>query len=179
MKVLSRLFGRESKEPSELSKVLMHAAFSGEAGRPITEHEMMESLGINVHMIEDTSLTHFLEELSKERNDKKEIVGFDLDIVALRIMVSKLIRTSYVDPIDAQIAQLETERFITRIEMELDEDTYEYGGTNFLEACGKIISTAWSDSINGRKAKILKVMPKAFEISVPSEAEKKKGGGVF
>jgi hypothetical protein len=55
------------------------------------------------------------------------------------------------------------------VEMEMDEDTYEYGGTNLLEAIAKVIQTAWSDAKSGRKAKLLKVTPRVFEISMPTQ----------
>jgi len=77
-----------------------------------------------------------------------------------------------VDPIDVEIAQLEVERFIDRVEMNMDEDTYEFGGTNLLEAFGKIIQTAWSDAKDGKKARLLKAQGRVIEVGMPEKKTK-------
>ena len=163
---------RNKGQSKEVKAAVMTGVLMGEAQRPISQQEIIEQLGINIHIIEDDRLNALLEGMAVMRNKDGNVDEVDLDALALRVMASKLIRSSWVDPIDADIAQLEVERFINRVEMNMDEDTYEYGGTNLLEAVGKIIQTAWSDAKNGRKAKLLKVTPRVFEISMP---EKKKG----
>lgn len=175
MGLLSRFLGRGKQVDGEFKKGLTQIALGGELARPLTEQEMREQLGINVHMIDDETLTKFLEDLSKGI-DGKGNQTIDLDAASLRILASKLLRTSYIEPIDALIGQLEVENLIARMELEMNEEEYELGGTNFLEATGQLIKTAYSDSVNGRKAKLLKVTPKAFEINIPEQDKKKKGG---
>lgn len=165
---------RNKKTNSETSMIATHAAIMSDASRPVSETEMMEQLGINIHMIEDDKLNTFLETISVVKDCKGKI-EVDLNTLALRIMSTKLIRASWVDPIDVDIAQLELERLINRVEMDMDEDTYEYGGTNLLEAMAKVIQTAWSDAKNGRKAKLMKVTPRIYEITMTEPGKKKQG----
>ncbi len=165
-------FRRGKKENQEVRNAMKYGAVMGEAGRPVTDQEMMESLGINIHVIEDERLTSMLERAAFQNNGNEE--GVDLNLFSLRIMTSKLIRSSWVDRIDAMIGQLEAERLVNRIELNMDEDTYEYGGTNLLDAMVKLIQTAWSDATDGRKAKLLKVTPRVFEIGM-RETKKKEG----
>jgi len=155
--------------------VATHAALMGSMSRPPDVKEMMDELGINIHMIEDDKLNIFLENIALIKNGDDKVEDIDLNALALRIMSTKLIRASWVDPIDVEIAQLELERLINRVEMDMDEDTYEYGGTNLLEAMSKVIQTAWADAKNGRKAKLMKVTPKVFEITMTEPGKKNKG----
>jgi len=155
--------------------VATHAALMGSLSRPVSDTEMMEQLGINIHMIEDDKLNSFLENISTIKDGDNKITDIDLNTLALRIMSTKLIRASWVDPIDVDIAQLEVEALIDRIELDMDEDTYELGGSNLLEAMGKVIQTSWSDAKNGRKAKLMKVSPKVYEITMTEPGKKKQG----
>jgi len=132
-----KIFRRGKKETSEAHKIVMHSAVLGDSQRPIAEAEIVQALGINIHTIEDDKLNHYLEQLSFIKNGEGEVVDVDLNALALRVMATKLIRASWVDPIDVDIAQLDMEAMIHRVEMDMDEDTYEYGGTNFLEAVRK------------------------------------------
>ncbi len=173
-KILSALMNRgKGKELSDLQKAVVHSITAAEGSRPLSEHEEAQNLGINRAMIQDDGLLKWLDALAKVKGSDPNYPIIDLNMLALRIKASPLLRTSYVDEADAKIAMLEAEQFIDRVEMELDEDTYDYGGTNFLEAMKDIIITSWADSTNGRKAKLLKVQPKAFEISVPEQQQKK------
>lgn len=167
---------RGKKEPSELQKAAIHSIIAGESGRTASEREDAAILGINLNMIQDEGLTKWLDRLSviktngKDGNPSDAFV--DLNMLALRFKCSSLIRTSYVEAADAQIAMMEAEQFVDRIEMDLDEDNYEYGGTNLLEAICDVIKTSWADSVNGRKAKLLKVSPKVFEVNLPEQQKK-------
>ncbi|RLI22927.1 hypothetical protein DRO45_00140 [Candidatus Bathyarchaeota archaeon] len=179
MKFLDRLFKRGQKN-GEAEQALIHGLAVGESQRPLTEQEMLEALGINIHMIEDQSVKDILSGMSYDvrvTEDGKVVPTGDVDInmLAMTVATSKLIRTSYVDPIDAEIGQLEAERFVLRQLIGMDEDTYELGGHNFLDALSQIIKTAWSDAKHGRKAKLLKVMAKSFEVRTPEQTGKEKG----
>jgi hypothetical protein len=163
----------KGKELTEQQKISIHSIFSGESSRSLSEREDAALLGINREMIHDDSLEKWLEKLSVLKSEEDEPI-VDMNMMALRIKSSCLIRTSFVDPIDARIHMLEAEQFVERVELDMDEDTYDYGGTNFLEAVKDVIVTGWSDSVNGRKAKLLKVTSKAFEVSVPEQQQKQK-----
>jgi len=166
----------QTKVDPELKRAMVHAGVLGDSQRPISQQELLQQMGINLQIIEDEGLNSLLERMSfieNKDNDGNETVTVDLDTLALRVMSSKLIRTSFVDPIDAEIAQLEVDRFIDRVEMNMDEDTYEFGGTNLLEAFGKVIQTAWSDAKNGKKARLLKASGRVIEVGMPQS--KKEG----
>lgn len=170
---LNRLLRRgDNSDRAEGKFQVTHGILSGDSMRPQSEQEMIEQLGINYHMLEDDELSRILMNLAITKNDGQE-AEIDLNALAMRIDASKVIRASYVEPIDAEIAQLEAERSVNRIELSLNEDTYEYGGTNLLEAYSRFVKTAWSDATKGRKAKLLKVISKSFEVNIP-EAGKKK-----
>lgn len=178
MKFFDRLFGRKS-EDKETRNLVIQGLAAGESQRPLTEQEMMESLGINIHMIEDSRVSDILSGMSCEveaGGDGKPVVrDVDLNMLAMVVATSKLIRTSYVDSVDAEIGQLEAERFVLRQLIGMNEDTFELGGYNFLDAVSQIIKTAWSDAKMGRKAKLLKVTAKTFEVHTPEKGEEKRG----
>jgi hypothetical protein len=147
----------------------------GESQRSPVDSELMEQLGINIHLIEDEDLNNLLNKLAIIEGKDGSPPEIDMNALALRVMASKLIRGSWVDPIDVDIAQLELECFMDRIEMSMDEDTYEFGGTNLLEAIAKVVYTAWSDAKGGRKAKLMKVRARLLETAVTETAKKREG----
>lgn len=176
MSFILNILRRGKKEPSDLQKAVMANIITSDAGRTASEREDAALLGINLNMIQDEGLTKWLDRLSVIKTDGHDgnpgeaIV--DLNMLALRFMCSSLIRTSYVEPIDAEIAMMETEQFVNRIELQLPEDSYEFGGSNLLEAICAVIKTSWADAVNGRKAKLLKVSPRVFEVNLPEQQKK-------
>lgn len=177
MSFLGKLFGKGKKGYDDKQMAMMHGVLTNQSGMSTSDREALMNLGINREMITDDNLFRILGLLTvrtEDNGDGKPIVqDINPNMLAIRIMASQLIRCSFVDPIDAEIAMLESDRLIKRIEIVMDEDTYEYGGANFLDACNEIIKTAWCDAKNGRKAKLLKVMLKSFEITMP-EVQKKR-----
>lgn len=168
-----KLFRRNKEQNPELKSATTYATVLGESQRSPMDRELMEQLGINIHLIEDEGLNNLLNQLAILKDKDGNPNEYDMNALALRVMASKLIRGSWVDPIDVEIAQLELECFMDRIEMSLDEDAYEFGGTNLLEAIAKVIYTAWSDAKGGRKAKLMKVRARVLETAI-TEARKKR-----
>jgi len=152
----------------------------GESQRSLTQEQTMQDLGINIHMIEDENLISLLQsmsvELEKDDSGNTVIKNVDLNMIATVIMASKLIRTSWVDPIDADIMQLRLKRFMIRQELDMNEDEYELGGTNFNDALYTLLYTAWCDAKNGRKPKLLKVYGKSLEVRVAENKGKGQQG---
>ena len=178
---IKRILGKK-KEDDPLKHVALHGMVAGESQRPLTQQQLMQELGINIHMIEDENVNALLGSMSvdveNDGNGNPIVKDVDLNMLAMIIMTSKLIRTSFVDPIDSEIGQLDAERFVIRQELDLDEETYELGGTNLNDALSQLIKTGWSDAKNGRKAKLLKVLAKTFEVRIPEAGGKKKEGWV-
>lgn len=176
--VFDRLRGK-SQEPSDFQKAMIHSIVTADTQKTQAEHEEAQQLAINLPMLRDDYLLKTLESMAivkyysqADKEKKNPLAHINWDLLALRAKASPLIRTSYVDPIDTLIAQVESEIFVLRIEMNLNEDEYELGGTNFLEAMGDIFMTAWSDAKEGRKAKLLKVAPREYQISIPEPQKK-------
>jgi len=179
---LSSVFNKKSQTSEDVKQTALHGLVQGDSQRPMTQQQMMEQLGINIHMIEDDTVKQMLQSMSvevKENNGKLVTTGnIDVNMLAMLVMTSKLIRTSFVDPIDSEIGMLDAERFVIRQEIDFDEETYELGGSNLNDAISQLIKTAWCDAKNGRKAKLLKVTAKTFEVRMPEAKKKGEGGWV-
>ncbi len=186
---LGRILGKGGKPDAiEYRRTMVHNIVGNEMGKPMTETEAARELGIDLQMIEDDNVNRVLRYMSGMETkavgaDGQPIMDasgqavtdgdMDLNMLATMFMTSKLIRTGYADPIDVEIAQAEAQLFVDRIELDLNEDEYELGGTNFLDALKQIILMNFSCAKNGRMAKLLKVTGKAYEIRMPGERKKK------
>jgi hypothetical protein len=165
-----------------------HGLVVADSGRTQSELEQIRELGINRLMIDDDKLDQFLESFSikiayipdpKDPKGKK-MVPVKIPVhkwAAVFMARSSLIRTSYVDNIDAQIGMIRSRRLLRKVKMTLSEEEYEEGAALLLEAVGMICDTAWCDAIDGRKAKLMKVNPKTFEIQWKGEQKKGSSGG--
>lgn len=174
--ILSKLRGKGGAQASEFDKAVVHALVSADTQRSETEHEEARLLAINKPLLMDDWLLGTLERLAviEWTDDKGQPrVHVDWDALAMRTKDSPVLRGSYVDPIDAQIRMVKSRRFAGRIELMTSEDEYELGATNFYEAMDDHYATTWADATNGRKAKLLKVSPRQFEISMPEHKQEK------
>jgi len=153
--------GRKKEEPTETQKVMMHSVLLGDSQRPVSQTEMMEQLGINIHLFRSSQLEGAIKQLYKIAVDEKGSV--DLDLVALATLTDGLIRVSRISKLDSHIGYLKTRRILRRIEM--NSPPIE-GIINLLEAIELERMTAWSDAEGGWKAKLTKVTPRTYEISM-------------
>jgi hypothetical protein len=164
---------RNKKTDPALREAAMQAVVMGDTQKSQPEREMIESLGTNYHMMHDDPIELVLE---RDANINDNPMS-----AALRVHLSPLIRTAYIEPDDAEIYKLEAERDIALLEMDMDEETYEYGGSFLLQAYLHVIKTGYDDAKRGRKAQLLKVVPRVSRVSVQSETTKKQqsDGGLF
>jgi hypothetical protein len=161
-----------------------HGMVMADASRSVSDMEAIRELGINKHMITDDKVDQILEGMAtlavveKDPISKKDVVKKYTvpKWAAAFIARSQLIRTSYNEKHDAYIGMLQTEDLLDQVAMKMTEEEYENGGGLLLQAIQLLCDTAWSDSIDGRKAKILKVSPKTYEISWRNEKKGGKGG---
>lgn len=158
--------------------------FSSENSRQTNDVEMRQALGTNIHMIEDEGLLSQIEAFSKYPVDvvtfetevspsgavtsktitkPKELI--DWNMVSLRVLSSKVIRTSWIDPKDADIYKEELEYAVEELKENLSQAEYQRKGP-FYDAVKFMLLTAIDDAVNGRKARLLKVQLKGFELSV-------------
>lgn len=146
----------------EIKASLAYGILSGESHRPEQQREMMDDLQINFHLIRSHRLESVLEQLYKMALEQDN-GNPDLDLIALGALVDGLIRVSHLEPIDAQIGYLKTRRILRRIEMNSPQ---REGIINLIEAIELERMTAWNDAIGGWKAKLTKVTPKTFEVTM-------------
>jgi hypothetical protein len=161
-----------------------HGITIADAQRSQSDYEAARELGINLHMINDDKVNSFLEGMAinttmgKDPVSKKDVIIRSAvpKYAAVFIARSSLIRTSMIDPIDAQIGMLETKDLLLEVQMSMSEEEFEGGGALMLDAVKLITDTAWLDAQGGRKAKLMKVSPKSYEVSF-KEAKKGDNGG--
>ena len=153
----------------EIKTALTHGILTGQSTRTQMSHEERMSLLINIHLIEDENIIDTINTFIKFCADNNVI---DFDLFALRILVSKLIRTSRLERIDAYILMLKARQIIRRIEMNMPNELVEAGVLNYIESIEILLETAFCDAAGGWKAKLTKVTPRYFEVTMP---ESKKG----
>ena len=158
-----------------------HGITVSDSGKTQTDIEVQRELGINRLLITDDDMNDLVKGMAF---NVVKVIGSDGKLVeqttivprwaAVFIIRSQLIRTSYNSKHDAYIGMLETEDLLDKVAMQMSELEYENGGSLLLQAIQLLAETAWSDSIEGRKAKLLKVSPKTYEIGFRGQ-DKKSG----
>ncbi len=172
---------RKNKPVDPTKMAFGHGLAVADAQRSPSDIEEAKLLGINQHMINDDRMRQFLEGMAIESHVEK-INNKDVIIrnavpryAAVYIASSSLIRTSIIDPIDAQIGILETRCLLRKVKMSMTEAEYENGGALMIDAVKLVNETAWLDAQGGNKAKLLKVSPKSYEVTF-RESNGQKGG---
>ena len=160
---------RRKQEPTETEKLTYQAGIIGELQRGPSEQEMIAPLGINYHMIHDDDIEKLL--LLSFSNEKE----FNHRL-AMRVLASSLFRTSFLDPLDAELYKLEIECEFDDIEIALDEESYEEGELNVISAYRLLCQNAIDDAKFGRKPKLLKAYTKELTVKTSSE---RKGGKIL
>lgn len=159
--MLDWLFRRGKKGLDEKQQSLVYGVLSNPYIVNEDDKMLREQIGTNEVIIRDVQLLSMLERLRTIAAQNNEL---DFDIMALEGLVSHVLRTSILDPIDVTILTLKAQRILARIEMNMPEDFMEKGGVNFLETIEVHVITALSDATNGRKVKWMKISPHQFEI---------------
>lgn len=157
---------RNEKPNSEVKSIITHGILTGDSTRPLSEQEALRDLQINPYLIRSSNLEGTIKTLLKMAGEKNVI---DMDLIALGATIDPLIRVSHLTDLDAKIGYLKTRRILRRIEM--NSESVEI--INLIEALELERFTAWNDAIGGWKAKLTKVSPKTYEITM-SEAKQKQ-----
>lgn len=177
--------GERQALSSEGKVAFAHGITIADTQRSQSDYEAARELGINLHMINDDKVNAFLESMAvttsvgKDPITKKEVLIRTAvpKYAAVFIARSSLIRTSMIDDVDANIGMLETRCLLRRVRMSMTEEEYEGGGALMLDAVKLITDTAWLDARGGRKAKLMKVSPKSYEVSFKDGKKGDQGGG--
>lgn len=187
-KVKDKILRRGKRDP-EYSKALGLAYTQGQGQKPLSEQEWREQLGINYELLHDEFIEAMLQarcykpgrivKIKDDGGNEREIIvpELDRDMAALRTLMSHLNRTSFITSEEGELIKLYMERTIIGIEMKMDEDDYDLGEGNLLDAINVLIRLAVDDAVEGRKAKLIKTIPRRTEITVNPE-QRKKGGWV-
>lgn len=183
MGFLDRILHKNKMQDS-VTPIAVHGLLSGGGQSSLSQDQLIEQLGINIHMIEDEILkvahANFIQQYTRDKEGNPTPTGPpDLNMLALLWLSSKLIRTSFLEPIDSKIGMLTTELMISRMELMMEKRTYELGGTNLIEAIGEVIMTAYADAMNGRKAKLLKLSGRTTELRIPEQKALEKSGSLI
>ena len=86
-------------------------------------------------------------------------------MLALRFYLSKLIATRWIDNIDAEIYKLQFEYNVRRLKQSLEPSEYRRKAPIYDAVLFQGLM-AIDDAINGRKARLMKVQLRGFEVAV-------------
>jgi len=186
--LLNRL-RRKPEQMSEMEVAVAHGLVSAETGRQTSELEQQKQLAENGLLVNDPHLQSLIAGMGKSVFvDDKNIMGGGKDkiytscipkYVALGILNTSLIRTSWLDPLEAQIAIVRSRRILRRIKMKMTEDDYESGGALIVDAVGQVNNANILSAVNGRTAKLVKVTARSMEVSVQGSGRKNQRQGAM
>jgi hypothetical protein len=185
-----RKWGRHNTEQlNEQDHYYANNLFTSENGKLNSQVEEHQALGTNIHMIEDGGLFEQIESFCKYPQAMiiyesvvahNQITGeprtllqpktvesetIDWNMMSLRELMSKIIATRWISQADADIYKEEIEYAIEEIIENLSHDEFQRKA-QFYRNAKFIILTAIDDAVNGRKARLLKVQLKGFELNV-------------
>lgn len=163
---------------------------ASEGQRTTSEIEMQRDLGTNFHMTESPELMEVIKALAI-RTQFVTITDGDGKVIkteprpwyhpvftTLYIEVNRLHGMRWLDPIDAEIAMYQVKYNFKKQKMKLTPEEYsQWGGV--VDALERLALGAISDSLNGRKPKLLKVSPRTYEMKFHSakQEEGQQGRG--
>jgi len=167
---------------------------ASDSARAPSDIETQQQLGINIHMIESEDLMDDLGKLAERHyrvpayNDGKKVVDekgnpvfeervyYHPVFMTLKVHMDKLFSTRYLDPIDAEIAICQVEYEFNKLKMQLGYEEYRQWGS-YVDALKRMAVSAICDSKKGRKAQLMKITSKGYEMRIRPMEEGKKGMG--
>jgi len=168
-------FPRFLKKPhSEAPNPFTYGIACTEAAKNTEELRAQELQGIDRYFVISEELESTLDWLIKWA-EKNNYSNYFNHFIAIKIRLCTLIRTSFVDPIDADIAMLDAEHAIGKFKLSLKNHDYKLGLGSILDAFNLVEQSAWCDAKNGRKLKIMKFTGKRIEITQPETQQKVEG----
>lgn len=177
-------WGKGKGDP-EFNKALTMAAAGATAKQGIGDLEYKKLLLIDRELIHDDFIEQLLERKAyvpyqvkvKDGNSEKNETRYMIDwnMVALRFVYSHLNRTSFITKEEAELVKLYVESIMIRIKMQTKEHEFDLGQGNVLDALDVLARLSVDDSIDGRKARLLKTIPRVTELYVNPEEKQRKG----
>jgi hypothetical protein len=164
-----RQMREDRNKPTEFEMSLLHGLAQVEEGKTAADSEMQKLLAESGIIMQDPSLDRLLQGMSRYKYtapDKSVYEGTIPKNVAMAILNSHLIRSSYIDPIEAQIGILNARCILRRVKMKMSEEEYERGGALVVDAAYEIIRLNYLSAINGREALVMKSQSKTVNLGV-------------
>ena len=97
----------------------------------------------------------------------------DYDMVALRLIISHVNRASFITPFQYKILKIKLRYVLKCIRIRMNPRDYNLGINNTLKAIEIYVSFLLADAVDGRKAKLLKTVPRITRLEV--EGQEKQG----
>lgn len=185
-RILDRFFNRNGNEEEDkaiLSATAVNVATAINTGPSANDAEARKEEGINKDMIEDEKLMAILEGLisvewtqqvpeinstpSSTAVTYKEVKHqrYNPWAAALRVYVSKVLATRYIDPYDVEISKLRLRRNFLKIKRKMNPRERAMFG-DFIDGVLEYCVSSLDDTKGGRKALLLKVTQKKLEVGL-------------
>jgi len=159
------------QEEAVIRATATQQAVRSEGDRPQSHQDMINENMTNYFMVHDDPIEIPLEEdASKTQNPVS---------MALRVHLTPLNRTAYIEPYDAETYKLDTDCDLGLLECFMDEEEYEFGGSLLIRAYKRAIMIGFDDAKKGRKAQLLKVSQRVTTMDVRTGKPEKQKGGVL
>jgi hypothetical protein len=183
--VLSGLFNRQQL-PSPMKDALTLNALNQAAGRTDDDVAWKEQQGTNYELLHDDPLEEVLNGMMYERaivwNEKENAyqiiprANVDLNMLGLRLTASHVNRASFNSATDVEIAKCELRAMTKLVKMQCRPDTFSLGMSTFLTGVEYYNTISLNDSVDGKKAKLLKTIPRVTSVEVQTgEIQRNKG----
>lgn len=175
---------RGNKLDPEYMKALSMQVAAGESKQSMSDIEYKKLLLIDRELIHDDFIEKLLESKAyvpyqvKNNGKTENRYMIDWNMVALRFVYSHLNRTSFITKEEAELVKLYVESIMIRIKMQTKEHEYDLGQGNVLDALDVLARLSVDDSIDGRKARLLKTIPRVTELYVNPEQKQRSGLGI-
>lgn len=185
-------FRRDNRQQLREEASLAIPIMASDSARAPSDIETQQQLGINIHMIESDDLMDDLTKLAERHyripafNDGKPVVDekgnhvfeervfYHPVFMTLKVHMDKLFSTRYLDPIDAEIAICQVEYEFNKLKMQLNYEEYTQWGS-YIDALKRMAVSAICDSKKGRKAQLMKITSRAYEMRMHPIEESKRG----
>jgi hypothetical protein len=185
-RILDRFFNRNGNEEEDkaiLSATAVNVATAINTGPSANDAEARKEEGINKDMIEDEKLMAILEGLISIKWIEKipkvssnatsttieyeevEHQRYNPWAAALRVYVSKVLATRYIDPYDVEISKLRLRRNFLKIKRKMNPRERAMFG-DFIDGVLEYCVSSLDDTKGGRKALLLKVTQKKLEVGL-------------
>ncbi len=182
----SSLLGGKQNLPTGVKDAIILNGVNAAANRTDDDVAWKEQQGTNYELLHDDPLEEVLNEMmydravvfDKTKNDYVVVkrAKINLNMVGLRLASSHVNRTSFNDKQDVEMLKCDLRAMTKLVKMQSPPDTFSLGMSTFLMGAEYYDTIGLNDSVDGKKAKLLKTIPRVNTVEV-STGELPKGKG--